>query len=127
MSGSATDVAIAQAVDALHKALTAYSPKALAIAESVARVEGVQGLIAGVVALCIAIGFIWFAFWLLRLGLQKPYGTADHDLPLAGCVISFVVATISMLVALLCLLDPWTWVAIFQPGIYLMGHLLGQV
>ena len=108
--------------------LTPYAEKGWAVGEKIQIINGVENIVVGVV--CGALALI-----VIRLGIPNwrklfsgKFSILD-DGSEQVVLTSFVLGTIALIfmaVSLSDLLDPWTWVSIFDPSLAFAHHLLNK-
>jgi len=131
-----------QALAKLGELVSAHGPQAVDLAAQVVQVNGFGQVAIGAFALAIAVSVAVAALRLLRLALRLEgerkarvqdrsgaalYPSANSEPAWVGLLVSGVIGTGALIVALNCLLDVWAWVAIFNPKLALAHQVLAKV
>ena len=111
-------------LDRLEGLATEYTPKALEMAISVARVEAAAELIGGVFLLVVA-GFLGRLAWncYLREMKTKAYSD-DHFLTLMCGLASGGVGFALLIYGGAIVLNPWHWAGLFNPELFLAAKVI---
>lgn len=108
----------AQYLNALESITKQYAPDVIDAALSVVRMQGAQRLVHGVALVVCAIACGWIT--------RKLWAASDGDDPekIALMIFCVVGGVFSAILGLARLLDIWTWVAIFEPKLYIAHALI---
>ena len=110
--------------------LTPMAHKGWEVGESIQVVRGVTSIVYGVVLLALAGTCLYFARipWrkLRKGGVEYSLYDMAYERQVVLLSLLFAVSLFTGLAGLFDLIDPWTWVSLFDPSLAFSHHLLGM-
>ena len=120
-----------KAVDILNKLerLTEnYAPDVMNVASQTISMKGIASLISGILSFC-AIYLVWFINKKIIKFINEQenvIGNCDYELlRMIAITISCVLCVVLLIIGFVNLLDPWNWIACFNPELYFTKNILG--
>lgn len=98
-------------------------PVAYETALQAARVDAVSAIVGNVIGILVGAGFMYAAWRLWKWSQDKK--CKAQDLGVIGCILMAVLGGITTAVSGAMLLDPWIYVTLYKPELWLAKSVLG--
>lgn len=100
-----------------------YSPDVVDAGLTVIRVHGIKSIVECLVGIAIGAAFCLAAYKLYPIIEEK----VDESMASIFSTISGIIGTIVLAVASISIFNVWTWVAVFDPKLYLAYKIFGKL
>lgn len=119
---SKIDEKLGEVIDKLTKLAETHGGQAIEMAVAVARIEAIQTVVFGLIALASSIA-LWF-FFVRKLRAANAERWAEPFPNGVPCLVSGALLIVAVLAAAVHLPNGWAWVGMFEPKLYLAKQIM---